>query len=217
VRIGWRLAAGSWQARTVLAWFALLGMAGGCRTLPFPEPQLTGEYGQVLGKWTRSVAIYSGLETRGFCRAVYLSTEFVDAQAKKISEMRAELPDEAQRTRERLRAQTATPTVFAIFYTPDKTSNDWNEKNTVWRIALNLGLGQVEPQRVERLERPFNAEQRALYPYLDDYSVAYVIHFPGQTAPANFAATEADMVVAGAPGKMEFKWSLLHPEKDRRQ
>jgi len=184
--------------------------------LPFPEPELEGEYGKVLAKWTREVALYSGLETRGFCRVVYLSNEFIEAQAKKISDMRAELPDEAQRTRERLRAQAATPTVFSVFYTPDKLSNDWNEKSSVWRIAMNLGLGQVEPQRVERIERPFNAELRALYPYLDDYSVAYMIHFPGQAAPAGFVPAEADMVVAGALGKMEFKWSLLHPEKDRR-
>ena len=202
----------------ILRWLPLLGAISlvGCRTLPFPEPQLEGEYGKALGKWTRQVALYSGLETRGFCRIVYLSGEFVDAQAKKISEMRAELPDEAQRTRDRLRAQAATPTVFAVFYTPDKLSNDWNEKSSVWRIALNLGLGQVEPQRIERIERPFNAELRTLYPYLDDYSVAYVIHFPGQPVPPDFTASEADMVVAGALGRMEFKWSLLHPEKDRR-
>lgn len=199
--------------------FALLGAAClfGCKTLPFPEPTLEGEYGKVLAKWTREVALYSGLETRAFCRTVYLSTEFVDAQAKKISEMRSELPDEAQRTRDRLRAQAASPTVFSVFYTPEKLSNDWNEKNSVWRIAMNLGMGQVEPQRIERLERPFNAEMRALYPYLDDYSVAYMIHFPGQAAPPGFAPSEADMVASSALGKMEFKWNLLHPEKDKRR
>ncbi|HYV68392.1 MAG TPA: hypothetical protein VE964_19290 [Myxococcales bacterium] len=217
MRSGWRLAALGSRARMGPALVVSLGILAGCRTLPFPQPQLTGEYGLVLGKWTRSVTLYSGLETRGFCRAVFLSPEFVDAQAKKISEMRAELPDEAQRTRERLRAQAATPTVFAIFYTPDKQSNDWNEKDSVWRIALNQGLGQVEPQKIERYERPFNAEIRSLYPYLDDYSVAYLIHFPGQSAPAGFTATELQMVVAGALGKMDFKWNLLHPEKDKQQ
>jgi hypothetical protein len=203
-------------ARKLAVLLALSSLIG-CRTLPFPEPELEGAYGKVLGKWTREVALYSGLETRGFCRTIYLSGEFIDAQAKKISDMRAELPDEAQRTRQRLRAQAATPTVFSIFYTPDKYSNDWNEKNSVWRIALNLGLGQVEPQQIERIERPFNAELRALYPFLDDYSVAYMIHFPVQPAPAGFTPAEAEMVVAGALGKMDFKWSLLHPEKDRRR
>ena len=193
-----------------------LVLLGACRTLPFPEPELEGEYGKKLALWTRSVAIYSGLETRGFCRVVYLSPDFVDAQAKKISQMRAELPDEAQQTRERLRAQTASPTVFAIFYSPDKQSNDWNDRESIWRIALNLGLGEVAPQKIERFDRPFNAEQRALYPYLDDYSVGYMIHFPRQQAPPDYRPTEAELIVAGAPGKMAFHWNLLQPQKDKR-
>lgn len=185
-------------------------LVAGCRMLPFPEPDLEGPYGRQLAKWTRKTTLYAGLETRGFCRVVYLSTEMVDAQAHEISSMRAELPDEAQRTRERLRNDTATPTLFAIFYTPDKISNDWNEKNSIWRIALNLGMGEVEPQKIERLEPPFNAELRHLYPYLDDYSVAYVIHFPAQQPPVGlqYTPTEAHLVVAGAPGKMDFTWDF---------
>ena len=194
----------------------MLVLLGACRSLPFPEPELEGEYGKTLALWTRSVAIYSGLETRGFCRVVYLSPDFVDAQAKKISQMRAELPDEAQQTREKLRAKAATPTVFAVFYSPDKQSNDWNEKNSIWRIALNVGLGEVEPEKIERYDRPFNAELRTLYPYLDDYSVGYLIHFPRQQAPPDFRPTDAQMIVAGAPGKVEFKWTLLRPDKDKR-
>jgi hypothetical protein len=185
-------------------------LVAGCRMLPFPEPELEGPYGRQLAKWTRKTTLYAGLETRGFCRIVYLSPEMVDAQAREISTMRAELPDEAQRTRERLRNDTATPTLFAIFYTPDKISNDWNEKKSIWRIALNLGMGEVEPQKIERIEPPFNAELRHLYPYLDDYSIAYVIHFPAQQAPAGlqFTPTEAHLVVAGAPGKMDFLWDF---------
>ncbi len=191
------------------AFFALL-LCASCRTLPFPEPELEGPYGRELAKWTRKTTLYAGLETRGFCRVVYLSYGMVDAQAREISQMRAELPDEAARTHERLHRETSSPTVFAIFYTPDKISNDWDAKDSIWRIAINLGFGQVEPQRIERIERPFNAELRALYPYLDDYSVAYVIHFPTQEAPAamRFTPTELNMIVAGAPGKMEFKWDL---------
>jgi hypothetical protein len=185
-------------------------LCAGCRTLPFPEPEVEGPYGKELLKWVRKTSLYSGLETRAFCRVVYLSYEMIDAQAKHISSMRAELPDEASHTREKLHRETATPTVFAILYTPDKGANDWDAKGSVWRIAINLGMGQVEPQRIERIERPFNAELRALYPYLDDYSVAYVIHFPAQEAPAglHFTPTEMNMIAAGALGKMEFKWDL---------
>ncbi|MFL5379634.1 MAG: hypothetical protein ACJ787_17130 [Myxococcales bacterium] len=181
-----------------------------CTTLPFPEPELVGPYGRELGKWTRKTALYAGLETRAFCRVVYLSYDMIEAQSRYISDLRTELPDEAERTRERLHKETATPTLFAVLFTPDKTANDWDAKDSVWRLAINFGFGQVEPKRVERLERPFNPELRALYPYLDDYSVAYVIHFPAQEAPEglHFTPTELTMIASGAPGKMEFKWDL---------
>ena len=40
---------------------------------------------------------------------------------------------------------------------------------------------------------------------------------PGQAAPPGFTPSEADMVASSALGKMEFKWNLLHPEKDKRR
>jgi hypothetical protein len=201
-RTGWGLAV------------ALLAL-GACKTLPFPEPELEGEYGKALALWTRKAALYAGLETRGFCRVVYLSPDFLDAQAKKIAEMRAERPDQAQQTRAKLLADNATPTVFAVFYTPDSKSNDWNERESVWRLALDLGLGEVAPMRIDRFDRPFNAEMRALYPYVDDYSVAYAIHFAAPRAPPGFRPTDARFVAASALGKMEFHWNLLHPEQDK--
>ena len=48
----------------------------------------------------------------------------------------------------------------------------------LWRLALNLGMGERAPEKIQRFETPFNAELRALYPYLDDYSIAYLLKFP---------------------------------------
>ncbi len=185
-----------------------LALAAGCRSLPFPDPHLEGAYGRTLARWTRKAALYSGLETRAFARLVYLSPELIAAQAREISQMRAELPDQAAETLERLRKDDAHPTFFAIVYVPDKTANDWNAPNPAWRIALNNGFGEHAPERVERLERPFTAELRALYPYLDEYSVAYVLHFPDAHGPDGSEPTDAQLVVAGALGKMEFRWVL---------
>lgn len=186
----------------------LLALAAGCRALPFPDPHLEGPYGRTLARWTRKAALYSGLETRAFVRIVYLSPEVVAAQARQISQMRAELPDKAAETLERMRNDDAHPTFFAIVYVPDKTANDWNEPNSAWRIALNTGFGEHPPERVERIERPFSAELRALYPYLDDYSVAYVLHFPDGHGPDGSEPTDAQLVTAGALGKMQFNWLL---------
>jgi hypothetical protein len=194
----------------------LIAFATACKTLPFPEPHLEGEYGAALKKWTRRVALYSGLETRAFARMVYLSPEFVDAQAKQLSGMRAELPDQAAATLAKLRADFRQPSFFAVVYVPDKTANDWNEPNSVWRLALNLGMGEHPPDRVTRYETPFNAEIRALYPYLDEYSVAYLIRFPdpvlppgpGGAAQASAPISEVLFIAAGALGKMWFHWNL---------
>ncbi len=196
--------------------FATIALATACRTLPFPEPRLEGEYGQALKKWTRKVALYAGLETRAFVRIVYLSPAMVEAQAKELSRMRAELPDQAAATLEKLRQEFSQPSFFAVVYIPDKTANDWNEPNSVWRIALNMGMGEKPPDRITRYEMPFNAEMRALYPYLDDYSVAYLIRFPDPAPPAappgakqaSFTPVEAQFIAAGALGKMKLTWRL---------
>jgi len=195
--------------------FATIALATGCRSLPFPDPQLEGEYGMALKKWTRKVALYSGLETRAFVRMVYLSPEFVNAQALELSHMRAELPDQAAATLAHLRAEYRQPSFFAVVYIPDKTANDWNQKDSVWRLALSMGIGERPPDSVRRYEVPFNAEIRALYPYLDDYSVGYLIHFPdpapspsSKAAAELFAPVEAQFIAAGALGRMMFRWRL---------
>ena len=62
-----------------------------------------------------------------------------------------------------------------------------------------------------RFEPPFNAELRALYPYVDEYSVAYLIRFPDpepQEAASKFAPVDAQLIAAGALGKMRFHWRL---------
>ena len=197
----------------------------GCRSLPFPDPHLEGEYGKALKRWTRTVTLYSGLETRAFARVVYLSPEFVFAQAQQLSRMRAELPDQAAETLARMREEYRQPSFFAIAYMPDRSANDWNEPISVWRIALNIGLGERAPDRIVRIERPFSAELRALYPYLDEYSTAYVLRFPEPTPPQmetnvttaqvppprpmeSFIPAEAHLVIAGALGRMSFNWRL---------
>jgi hypothetical protein len=200
--------------RRVLA-FAIIALATACRSLPFPDPQLEGEYGLALKKWTRKVALYSGLETRAFVRMVYLSPEFVNAQALELSRMRAEQPDQAAATLAHLRADYRQPSFFAVVYIPDRTANDWNQTDSVWRLALNMGIGERPPDRIRRYEVPFNAEIRALYPYLDDYSVGYLIRFPdpaptpsSQAAAERFTPVEAQFIAAGALGKMMFRWRL---------
>lgn len=193
--------------RALLAVAIFASATTSCRSLPFPDPTLHGDYGKALKKWTRKVALYSGLETRAFVRVVYQSPDFVEAQARELSRMRAELPDQAAGTLASMREQYRQPSFFVVAFMPDKGANDWNSSNSVWRIALNLGMGEQPPEKIERYEPPYNAEMRALYPYLDDYSVGYELRFP-PPAQTGSAPTEAMLIAAGAVGKMTFSWRL---------
>lgn len=199
--------------RLILAAALLAGPLMACKTLPFPEPHLEGEYGRLLHAWTREQALYQGLENRAFAQVIYLSPQLIEAQADLISGLRAEPSPARARTLERLRAEAAAPTFFAILRTPDRNWNDLESRTSVWRVALDDGVGQVEPEKVERLEKPWSAELQKLYPYLDEYAVAYRLRFPAVAAPAAKAAGASAplvpaLVMAGALGQMRFDWSV---------
>lgn len=199
--------------RLTLAAALLAGALAACKTLPFPEPHLEGEYGRLLHAWTREQALYQGLENRAFAQVIYLSPQLIEAQADLISGLRAEPSPSRARTLERLRAEAAAPTFFAILRTPDRNWNDLESRTSVWRVALDDGAGQFEPEKVERLEKPWSAELQKLYPYLDEYAVAYRLRFPAAAAPAAKAAGATAplmpaLVMAGALGQMRFDWSV---------
>src|SRR5438552_1962481 len=155
----------------------------GCRSLPFPDPHLEGEYGKSLKRWTRTVALYSGLETRAFVRIVYLSPEFVFAQAQQLSKMRAELPDQAAETLARMREEYRQPSFFAIASRAARSPTDGTGPIWGWAIAPNSGRGGRARDRLVRIERPFSPGRRALSPPPDEYSTANVLRFPDPPPP----------------------------------
>lgn len=192
---------------------ALAGALAACRSLPFPEPHLEGEYGRLLHAWTREQALYQGLENRAFAQVVYLSPQLIEAQAELISGLRAEPAPARARTLERMRAEAAAPSFFAVVRTPDRNWNDLESRTSVWRVAVDYGAGQFEPEKVERLEKPWSAELQKLYPYLDEYAVAYRLHFPAAAAQAappvgSKAPLVPSLVMAGALGQMRFDWGV---------
>jgi hypothetical protein len=188
-----------------------------CSTLPLPDQHLDGPYGVALEKATRRATLYSGLETRAFVRATYLSAEFVAAQAAEISRVRAEPPSEAAARLAKMLDENKTPSFFIALHTPFREWNDWHEPNSVWRVAVDLGHGQIDKPKVVRIERP-DPETLALYPYLDVYSIGYFLHFDGaaQPAPSTSLAAETmtsaighvQLIAAGTLGMVKLEWTL---------
>lgn len=199
---------------------ALLGCAAllaACTTLPIPNPHLEGPYGLALEKATRRASLYSGLETRAFVRATYLSPEFTTAQAAEISRMRSEPPSEAAQRLTRMLGENKVPSFFVALHTPQREWNDWEDPKSVWRIAADLGHGQIDAPKVVRVDRP-DAELLALYPYWDTFSVGYVLRFTGEPRQAPHdsltggtmtnAMGRVQLFAAGALGKLKVEWTL---------
>ena len=195
----------------------LIGLLCACAILPLPEPDYQGIYGRALKKATRTATLYSGLETRAFVRATYLSPEFVTAQAAELSRVRAEPPGEAAARLTRMLGESKVPSFFVAFHTPLKEWNDWQEPNSVWRLAVDLGHGQLDQPKVVRIDRP-DPETLSLYPYIDVYSISYVLRFTGapQAAPAatlaggtiQSAMGQVQLIAAGTLGLIRLEWAL---------
>jgi hypothetical protein len=194
-----------------------LALLGACTTLPLPDPKFEGPYGKALARATRKATLYNGLETRAFVRATYLSPEFIAAQAAELSRLRAEPPAEAAQRLARMLDENKMPSFFVAVHTPFKDWNDWQEPTSVWRLAVDAGHGQIDKPKVTRVDRP-DAEILSLYPYLDVYSVGYVLHFTGdpQPAPAQTLAGgvmasalgQVQLLAAGALGVIKLEWAL---------
>lgn len=185
------------RALAVIASCALLA---GCRGLPFPEAKLEGDYGVALKAETRTAALYDRLETRAFVHLVRLSPGLLDLQSAEVSSMRAESLPLAAARREALRKQYPPRSFFAVVHTPIAAWNDWDLPASVWSVVLTADGVQTPPEKVERLPRPFSAELRALFPYLDDFCEAYVLRYPA-------GARGEKVLAAGVLGRMEFDWT----------
>jgi len=176
----------------------------GCVSLPISESTPPGPYGAALDKATRRATLYSSLETRAFVRATYLSPEFITAQAAEISRLRAEPAEQAAARLARMREENKAPGFFVALHTPEKSWNDWNEPNSVWRLAADVGKGEIDKPKIQRVERP-DAETLALYPYLDSFSVGYVLRFEGSGPAADGGRVR--LMAAGALGQIRLEWA----------
>ena len=188
-------------ALLLLACAALSGLAA-CRSIPFAEPKLEGEYGAALKVATREAAVFDNLETRAFVHVIQVTPQLAEAQADKLSALRGEPPSVAAARKAKARDEAALkPIFFAVVSTPSAQWNDWDQKSSAWRIALGPDYLRV-PVKMERFERPFSVELLALYPYLDDFHTGYRLEFEGKVEATPL------LQISGALGKMMFDWSL---------
>jgi len=167
--------------------FLLLGVAAACATTPpeIGEPGASvadsgqeASYKAALAKVSQHREVYSELDTRFFTAATYQSAEFREARVRRQASFQlwpAEKLDQAL-AQERAEAAQTYEVVFGLLLV-DRRYDDFDTKNSSWRLSLSTEQGEVTPTAIRRIGRGSEA-LRAYYPYMGDFWVAYAAQFP---------------------------------------
>ncbi|MBM4379597.1 MAG: hypothetical protein FJ086_09905 [Deltaproteobacteria bacterium] len=167
---------------------ALAAVLPGCALVPpqvgAPAPVLADAsaeraYQSALGRATARDEVYAGLDTRLFTAATHQSTAFRAARTRRLAAFEGWFGEALQAALQREVAEAEQGNDFLLgMYVPDRREESLDGPRSGWRVALELPDGtQLLPTAVERLGRG-TLRQRALYPYLGDFWVAYRVRFP---------------------------------------
>jgi hypothetical protein len=151
-------------------------------------------YQEILNRFTDHKGIYDGLDTRLFVAATWQSPRFIEARVRRLGEFQEQPESEVNRRvlEEREKFKGRTEFFFGI-HANDPKFDDFDRKNTIWRIALVVGDKEIVPTEIKRVGRS-TMDMRATYPYMDVFWVAYAVRFdgvmePNQTAKLKVAST----------------------------
>ena len=142
------------------------------------DPAAEAKYQATLAKVTQHREVYVELDTKFFCAATYQSVDFREARIRRQAtfEMWPEGKLEQALAQERVWAGESYEVVFGILLV-DRRFDDFDTRNSSWRLSLSTEQGEVTPLAIRRIGRAGEAI-RAYYPYMGDFWVAYSIQFP---------------------------------------
>lgn len=165
----------------------LLGAAAACAATPpeigepgakVSDPKAEDSYQAALARVTQHREVYSALDTKFFCAGTYQSADFREARVRRQATFQmwpGEKLDQAL-ARERAEAAQTYEVVFGILLV-DRRFDDFDTRNTTWRLSLATDQGEVTPTAIRRIGRATEG-LRAYYPYMGDFWVAYAVDFP---------------------------------------
>lgn len=167
---------------------ALLGaLASGCVTTPpavgddpprLKNLALEKAYQEVLERYSARAEIYEGFDTRLFAGATLQTLPFREARVRRRAHFQfiPESTVEGMLAEERAEA-AREHVVFLGVHTSTPRHEDFDRRDSIWRLVLVTPSGQVRPTRIQREGRA-NLDLRAIYPYMGDFWVAYTVRFP---------------------------------------
>ncbi len=175
------------------------------------EQGLSKEYARVLNLWTRSETVYSQFETRIHVTATYRSQEFARAYIKEYERIYLS-SGEGQRYPSLTEPDPGNREFILYACTPEKDSNDFDKRDSIWKVYLLDERGnRIEPVDVRRIRKNTSVIE-SFFPYVNPYyGVAYTIRFPvsQHVGEAGGASPEKPLklMITGVLGKVELAWN----------
>ena len=147
-----------------------------------PDRRAEASYQAALSKVTEHREVYTGIDTQLFTAATYQSVDFREARTRRQAMFQTwpEPKLEDALARERVDAAQVHELVFGVTIV-DRRFDDFDSKNSIWRLSLVTDQGEVTPLAIRRVGRA-NQDVRAYYPYLGDFWTMYTVRFPITTA-----------------------------------
>ena len=147
-----------------------------------PDPNAEASYQAALSRVTEHREVYTGIDTQLFTAATYQSVDFREARTRRQAMFQTwpEPKLDAALARERVDAGQVHELVFGVSIV-DRRFDDFDSKNSIWRLSLVTDQGEVTPLAIRRVGRA-NQDLRAYYPYLGDFWTMYTVRFPLTTA-----------------------------------
>jgi len=203
---------------------ALLAGLAGCPRNPtvdlgLPRQSFTpADYKRVLDRWTRHRRVIRQFDTNLDVHATYLSKEFVTAHAALYADHYHLTPGEKRRYLAKRLAEVSSHHEFFLgVTTADSAWNDFDRKDSIWRISLEDDHGtRVRPLAVRKVA--IRETHRIYFPYLTRFHSAYHVIFPVRVGSKPFVTTRTrwfKLIIASPLGAAELGWYVKPRRAER--
>jgi hypothetical protein len=200
--------------RLALALLALAGCARVPPTVGDPAPTLRDvdaerAYTQTLERYSDRGEIYAIFDTRLFAGATLQTLAFREARVRRQAAFEVLPPAKVEALLADERAQAAEFHEFFLgVHTNEPRHNDFDQRQSIWRLVLVTPGGEVTPTLVQRIGRA-DLPMRAYYPYVGSFWVGYRVRFPRQFADGSSVIAEGvekvTLRVASTLGQVELE------------
>ena len=193
------------RVAVVLALLALAACSQDYRikTVDLLWPDLNDPYQQTTKDWTRSQAIYSGIDAEFLATATLMATPWREAFADRYARVYALPEDQARDFRaDQLAAAAKHAEVVLALSGPRRELTDLDFRSAKWRVFMIAGGVQHAPLEVAPLDDEVWPETKleAFFPYWKRWQRYYRLRF--DVLPQG----PATLVLSGPAGRVEFSW-----------